>query len=627
MGLGKTIQSLSLIMSNPRPQPGSEAAKKLKIADIVTKTTLVVAPLALIKQWESEIKTKVLESQNIKVLVHHGPSRTKRFDDFKKYDVVVTTYQTLTSEHEGSSDSDKGLKIGCFGVHWYRVILDEAHSIKNRNAKMTKATYALRAVFRWCLTGTPMQNNLDELQSLIRFLQIRPYDDLSVWKTQIGQPMKDGRGGLAIKRLQYFLKAFMKRRTKDVLKKDGALNFGKGPAASNGESKSNGFKIVGRKVETVVVEFNDTERQFYDRLAARTERSLENMMGGAKTDYIGALVLLLRLRQTCNHQELIKGSLGKDKDAIPPSSQEDNKTPSTNAWPTKHEGQDLDDMADMFGAMSVASKKCDVCQLGLSRAEMDSGAIRCAECERDLETTMHKGSPTRSKHKKSSSKTTKLNQSRQRVLSRRVIDSDDEADEEESTIEHSRDSINLDDNDEDAEGDGDTLGPEDSDTDDEDRKPTRRLARSNRKASGHESSEQDEFDGTSDLATGYDNKSTPTKTHVPSSKIRRLIKILDEESEKHKFIVFSEFTSMLDLIEPFLLQHGFRFTRYDGSMKNDDREASLSRLRNDPKTRILLCSLRCGSLGLNLTAASRVVIMEPFWNPVSAWSFREEMCH
>lgn len=258
---------------------------------------------------------------------------------------------------------------------------------------------------------------------------------------------------------------------------------------------------------------------------------------------------------------------------------------------------------------------------------MDSGAIRCAECERDLETTMHKGSPTRSKHKKSSSKTTKLNQSRQRVLSRRVIDSDDEADEEESTIEHSRDSINLDDNDEDAEGDGDTLGPEDSDTDDEDRKPTRRLARSNRKASGHESSEQDEFDGTSDLATGYDNKSTPTKTHVPSSKIRRLIKILDEESEKHKFIVFSEFTSMLDLIEPFLLQHGFRFTRYDGSMKNDDREASLSRLRNDPKTRILLCSLRCGSLGLNLTAASRVVIMEPFWNPVSAWSFREEMCH
>lgn len=104
--------------------------------------------------------------------------------------------------------------------------------------------------------------------------------------------------------------------------------------------------------------------------------------------------------------------------------------------------------------------------------------------------------------------------------------------------------------------------------------------------------------------------------HVASTKIRRLLQILEAESEKHKFIVFSEFTSMLDLVEPFLRDRGFRFTRYDGSMKNDEREASLGRLRNDSKVRILLCSLRCGSLGLNLTAASRVVIMEPFWNPV-----------
>ena len=72
---------------------------------------------------------------------------------------------------------------------------------------------------------------------------------------------------------------------------------------------------------------------------------------------------------------------------------------------------------------------------------------------------------------------------------------------------------------------------------------------------------------------------------------------------------------MLDLIEPFLKDESLKFTRYDGGMKNDLREASLDRLRNDKNTRILLCSLKCGSLGLNLTAASRVVILEPFWNP------------
>ena len=74
---------------------------------------------------------------------------------------------------------------------------------------------------------------------------------------------------------------------------------------------------------------------------------------------------------------------------------------------------------------------------------------------------------------------------------------------------------------------------------------------------------------------------------------------------------------MLDLIEPFLKRADFAFTRYDGSMRNDLREASLHKLREDKRTRVLLCSLKCGSLGLNLTAASRVVIMEPFWNPVS----------
>lgn len=171
MGLGKTIQALSLILSNPRPPKDEQPANpKRKIPEAVGKGTLVVAPLALIKQWESEIKDKIETSQNFKVLVHHGQSRTKSFEALKKYDVVITTYHTLTSEHEASSPDDNGVKAGCFGIHWYRIILDEAHSIKNRNAKMTKAAYDLKSVYRWCMTGTPMQNNLDELQSLIRFL-------------------------------------------------------------------------------------------------------------------------------------------------------------------------------------------------------------------------------------------------------------------------------------------------------------------------------------------------------------------------------------------------------------------------------------------------------------------------
>ncbi|KAG9575389.1 hypothetical protein KCV04_g24257, partial [Aureobasidium melanogenum] len=222
--------SVSLILLNPRPEldakPPPENPKRKMPGKEVGKGTLVVAPLALIRQWESEIKTKVEKSHALRVLVHHGPSRTKFAAELKKYDVVVTTYQILASEFAGSSDHPDGAKVGCYGVHWYRVILDEAHSIKNRNAKSTQATYGLRSWYRWCLTGTPMQNNLDELQSLICFLQIKPYNNLATWKEQITIPMKNGKGNYAIKRIQYFLKGFMKRRTKDILKEDGALSFG-----------------------------------------------------------------------------------------------------------------------------------------------------------------------------------------------------------------------------------------------------------------------------------------------------------------------------------------------------------------------------------------------------------------
>lgn len=623
MGLGKTIQALSLILSNPRPTPAVLATNpKTKIPSETGKGTLVVAPLALIKQWEAEIKDKVLDSHKLKVLVHHGPSRTKRFEDLKKYDVVITTYQTLTSEHDGSSDSEKGIQVGCFGIQWYRVILDEAHSIKNRNAKMTKAAYALRSVYRWCLTGTPMQNNADELQSLIRFLRIKPYCEFNSWKVQIGDPLKKGRGGIAIKRLQYFLKAVMKRRTKAVLQKEGGLNFGKG-ANSNDVSKGPGFKIVGRKVETVVCEFEPQERDFYDKLQARTEKSLEDMMGGAKTDYIGALVLLLRLRQTCNHRELIKGNLRKEKESLGSNSQ------GLSGFRTPRKGKsssldDLDDITDMFGGLAVQNKKCDICQSALDKSEIASGSNRCSDCDEDI-----KGADSKIKVKKHVPNPTKWPKeptsapTRRGLHTRRIIESDDEEEGGDWVVPKGQQKTNDlgkagGSDDENAEGGGEWLGPDHSDTEDEsthnNSKPYKDIKDADsfieKDDSFFDKREEDEYDSEASLEE-EDN------SLISSTKIRELLKILDKESDEHKFIVFSEFTSMLDIVEPFLAKEGLRFVRYDGKMKNDDREASLRKLREDPDTRILLCSLRCGSLGLNLTVASRVVILEPFWNPVS----------
>ncbi|KAI4231720.1 MAG: hypothetical protein L6R40_007641 [Gallowayella cf. fulva] len=632
MGLGKTIQSISLMLQNPRPpKTTSTESDKKALSNSINKGTLVVAPLALIKQWEAEIKNRVSESHRFKVCVHHGPQRTKRYEDLRKYDIVITTYQILVSEHGSSSEREDGPKVGCFGLHWYRVILDEAHTIKNRNAKATQACYALRAEYRWCLTGTPMQNNLDELQSLIKFLRIKPYNDLTVWRDQITRPLSAGRGGLAMRRLQVYLKAFMKRRTKDVLKEEGALNPG-GKATAKG-SNDNGFKITERRIESVEAEFSPEERKFYERLEQRTDKSLEQMMGGEKLNYASALVLLLRLRQACNHSQLVSGSMANDRDALTTGQGVGTQTPRK----SKVFDGEIDDLADLLGGVSVETKKCDVCQIELQRTEIPAGSIGCAECEEDLvgqappkrsKKKAHKSSKHRlSKHERSDkhpARPPRLPKNRKVVLD----DSDEEADAQWLVGENQRQALTLGKaggpDDEDAEGGGESLASEDSFTDDD----SVQIAKQHRKVinldtTDDEAEEQESYDGSSasedQSSEGEDSFTSDESSTVcatSSAKIKHLLEILHRESAQHKFIVFSQFTSMLDLIEPFLKTQNLIFTRYDGSMPNDLREASLERLRNDKRTRILLCSLKCGSLGLNLTAASRVVILEPFWNPV-----------
>lgn len=698
MGLGKTLQSIALIISNARPDRDDPTWKKS--LNGVERGTLVVAPLALIRQWEAEIKEKVTSAHRLSVCIHHGPNRTKRYQDLAKYDVVITTYQILVSEHGHSSDS---VKSGCFGLHWYRVILDEAHSIKNRNAKSTKACCDLRSEYRWCLTGTPMQNNLDELQSLVHFLRIHPYDDLQHWRENIDKPMKNGKGHLAIRRLHALLRSFMKRRTKDILKEEGALLPGGKKAleaaAKNGSTAApvSKFKITERKVMAVSTEFSPAERRFYDKLEERADKSLEKMMKG-KVNYANALVLLLRLRQACNHPSLVQNKLDKDKDAL-----------ATDTSNQRAADTSVDDLTDAFGGMGIQALKCEMCQENLPQEVSGRGEVHCEECAANISEIYadalgpNKPSKKPKKPKKEVKTEVRRRQPRRRNV---VIDSDDEEDEGSWLVdEDQREQLHLGKaggtDDENAEGAGEDIGSYDSvhNSEDEDEeasdlddfvvegeiatqatsqdyqpsqdyqfsqdnqfdsdddslvsidklgsqavkskkshKPAKNLAESESE-SGSGSSSDDEEDADSDEESEMDSEEDSDASDsqsaesdildaphrllkeqplMNSSKIREIIKILHKEATNHKFIVFSQFTSMLDLVEPYLRKEGFKFVRYDGGMKNDDREESLNKLRNDKNTRILLCSLKCGSLGLNLTAATRVVIIEPFWNPVGS---------
>jgi len=183
MGLGKTVQALALILANPSTDPAC-------------KTTLIIAPIALMRQWEKELQRHVKPSHQLKVYVYHGRGKNADFNKLRKYDVVLTTFGTLGSEMKQMEQRKEAElvqreqreptfvrkakdKLALIGQEclWYRIIIDEAQCIKNKATQVSKASNELMARHRLCMTGTPMMNSIDELFPLIRFLRIKPYND------------------------------------------------------------------------------------------------------------------------------------------------------------------------------------------------------------------------------------------------------------------------------------------------------------------------------------------------------------------------------------------------------------------------------------------------------------------
>ncbi|PSC70181.1 SNF2 family DNA-dependent ATPase [Micractinium conductrix] len=185
-----------------------------------------------------------------------------------------------------------------FDIMWHRVVLDEAQCIKNPRTLAAHAAWTLKARARWCLSGTPLQNSLDDLYSYFRFLKYDPYSSKDSFNELLRDPISAG-GAAAqrgFKRLQAVLKGVMLRRTK--------------------QSQLNGKPIIDlppRLTATVKTQLTPAERDFYNRLKeeASTEfRRLQAQDGGVGQHYVGVLTQLLRLRQACNHPLLVKGAAG-----------------------------------------------------------------------------------------------------------------------------------------------------------------------------------------------------------------------------------------------------------------------------------------------------------------------------
>lgn len=354
MGLGKTIQTIALMASTMTSEEEDSTEDH--------RITLIVTPLALVHQWVDEIITKT-EKNKLRVLKHHGPNRTKNPAIFKHYDVVVTTYQVVASDMPSTGDNKKKKKKKkakqkmntldgfivndegeddnddddndnetaeekeefpskycplkkdhgpLFQVNWHRVVLDEAQFIKNRTTKASISCATLSSKKRWCLTGTPIQNNVDELYSLLRFLRIQPLSEYATFKKNISIPIMNGDTRLAMSRLKAVLMAVMLRRTKDVLgnkqeekeeeevqREQEEKEDEEASSPSNADenlSKKLALKLPSRQKTDIVLEFSYHEKALYQLLMTKTKHSIQTMVGSSSR-YMNMLCMLLRLRQ------------------------------------------------------------------------------------------------------------------------------------------------------------------------------------------------------------------------------------------------------------------------------------------------------------------------------------------
>lgn len=151
------------------------------------------------------MKKKLKASHSLSVFLLHQKKKIS-FSDIKNYDVVLTTYGSVASEwkqyhkhvddRNGSAEynpeTDMELAKKCPLLHprskFYRIILDEAQCIKNKDTQGSKGVHQINGTYRWCLTGTPMMNNVLELYPLIRFLKIRPYCDFRLFQRVCNHP-------------------------------------------------------------------------------------------------------------------------------------------------------------------------------------------------------------------------------------------------------------------------------------------------------------------------------------------------------------------------------------------------------------------------------------------------------
>ena len=258
MGLGKTLQVLAHIAAE------HEHGR-------LEGPALVVAPTSLLGNWQAEAERFC---PKLKTRVLHGPGRHCHWAHLDQYALVITSYALIGRDIER-------WRAQALGV----VVLDEAQAIRNPRSAISRHVRALNAPVRFCLTGTPLQNHLGELWSLLDFLQPGALDSERRFRQRYRRPIEEEGDGARAQALMERIAPFLLRRTKADVAPD----------------------LPAKSEITLRIELTDAQRDLYEMLReqglARLRASQDEDAAGA--DPVQVLNTLLQLRQVCCDPALI----------------------------------------------------------------------------------------------------------------------------------------------------------------------------------------------------------------------------------------------------------------------------------------------------------------------------------
>ena len=280
MGLGKTVQVIAFF-------------EHLRTVQLLPGPFLVIVPLSTLPHWEHALH----EWTNMNVVVMTGSrdnrEQIKRWEWFYldemgnikskqiKFHVLLTSYEVITSEWEDLSK-----------IRWQVVVIDEAHRIKNSKCKMIQCMEMVKGYHRVLLTGTPVQNNTEELWSLLHYIDPANFADLELFSAKYGNV----REASQVAELQQILKVYLLRREKVDVEKS-----------------------IPPKEETIVeVELSNMQKQYYRALIEHNREFLMKGTSGSNCPHL--INLLMELRKVCDHPFLLRGVEERD---LPPEAWKD----------------------------------------------------------------------------------------------------------------------------------------------------------------------------------------------------------------------------------------------------------------------------------------------------------------